>query len=498
MKNKKAFLANAVIIGLSSIIVYAFIYLVLVVSGDELWNFNNTYKMYNGFTLYKDSNLIITPFFFYIAYTLFDIFSATLVTFRIYGVLITFALLWICYKIISKLNLNKNLRLLYITLIFLLTFQILVAGPNYNTLAVVFILIGVYLYIAGKNSNIKQGLIIFLIFFTKQNMGVYYALSVVIYELILNKFSFKYVKDQFKKFFTFIALSTPVLLKMYFIDKNFFEFINYCFGGLFEFGGQNIVLTAAPFYFAIPAATFGLYSFTMLDRKTTFAKIKDEFFNTLTLLFVFSMINTLVVYPIFNSSHFIFSFPLHLIFLFYYFDYLILSDIFSEEKYNLASKCIIITILLSLVIRTGFYFGTDSSKITQYRNENSPFNHLYSYTETYQKTKDLKKYIQMQNEKGITVLICSHDAAFPMIELKQSHGMYDLLFNGNLGLNGKEKIKQDIDSLKNTEFLVVTNEEDIFVQEPPEIREYIMNNLENVGSIHNYSIYTTELTESNQ
>ena len=74
MKNKKTFLANALIIGLSSIIVYAFIYLVLVVSGDELWNFNNAYKMYNGYTLYKDSNLIITPFFFYIAYALFDIF----------------------------------------------------------------------------------------------------------------------------------------------------------------------------------------------------------------------------------------------------------------------------------------------------------------------------------------------------------------------------------------------------------------------------------------
>ena len=78
MKNKKTFLANALIIGLSSIIVYAFIYLVLVVSGDELWNFNNAYKMYNGYTLYKDSNLIITPFFFYIAYALFDIFSPLL------------------------------------------------------------------------------------------------------------------------------------------------------------------------------------------------------------------------------------------------------------------------------------------------------------------------------------------------------------------------------------------------------------------------------------
>lgn len=76
-----------------------------------------------------------------------------------------------------------------------------------------------------------------------------------------------------------------------------------------------------------------------------------------------------------------------------------------------------------------------------------------------------------------------------MIELKQSHGVYDLLFNGNLGYNGKNKIKTDILNCENTEFLVVTNEDDLFIQEPPEIRKFILDNLEFKGYISNYSIY---------
>ena len=77
-----------------------------------------------------------------------------------------------------------------------------------------------------------------------------------------------------------------------------------------------------------------------------------------------------------------------------------------------------------------------------------------------------------------------------MIELNQSHGVYDLLFNGNLGYNGKEKIKKDILNRKNTEFLVVTNENELSYQESPEIRNFIIQNLNFEGYIENYSIYS--------
>ena len=66
MKNKSNFFANALLVTICSFLVFAFIYLILVVSNDELWNFQNIYKMINGYTIYNDSNVIITPIFFYL------------------------------------------------------------------------------------------------------------------------------------------------------------------------------------------------------------------------------------------------------------------------------------------------------------------------------------------------------------------------------------------------------------------------------------------------
>ncbi|MBR3882518.1 MAG: hypothetical protein IKJ36_04550 [Clostridia bacterium] len=490
MKNKSNILVNSLIIGVCAILLFAFIYLVLVTSNDELWNFQNIYKMINGYKIYNDSNVIITPIFFYLGAIFLEIFSAKFVVFRIYNIISVIILFVISYKIMKKLDLSKNLIAVYLSLLFLLMFQSIVAGANYNTLGCIFILLGIYLYITKKSTNFKQGLLIFLVFFTKQNTGIFYALSVIIYELFENKLSKKYILDQLKKFIFFLMPSSLVLLFMHF-NGNLEGFINYCFGGLFEFGGSNLVFTAAPFYYALPLSSIGIYIFTILKKDTIFKTFKDNFWYTLKLLFIFAFVNTFTVYPIFNSSHFIYTFPYHLIFIFYYLDTLILKEIFDEDKYYIYGKIFALTILVLLLGRTLLYFFYDYDLISKYRSRNTPFDNLYSYTDTMIKTNDLKEYILEQEKQGITVLICSHDAAFPMIELKKSNGMYDLLFNGNLGYKGKDKVYSDIDNLKNTEFLVVTNEEDIFVQEPQEIRKYIMDNLELKGQIHNYSIYST-------
>ena len=490
MKNKSNILVNSLIIGVCAILLFAFIYLVLVTSNDELWNFQNIYKMINGYKIYNDSNVIITPIFFYLGAIFLEVFSAKFVVFRIYNIISVIILFVISYKIMKKLDLSKNLIAVYLSLLFLLMFQSIVAGANYNTLGCIFILLGIYLYITKKSTNFKQGLLIFLVFFTKQNTGIFYALSVIIYELFENKLSKKYILDQLKKFIFFLMPSSLVLLFMHF-NGNLEGFINYCFGGLFEFGGSNLVFTAAPFYYALPLSSIGIYIFTILKKDTIFKTFKDNFWYTLKLLFIFALVNTFTVYPIFNSSHFIYTFPYHLIFIFYYLDTLILKEIFDEDKYYIYGKIFALTILVLLLGRTLLYFFYDYDLISKYRNRNTPFDNLYSYTDTMIKTNDLKEYILEQEKQGITVLICSHDAAFPMIELKKSNGMYDLLFNGNLGYKGKDKVYSDIDNLKNTEFLVVTNEEDIFVQEPQEIRKYIMDNLELKGQIHNYSIYST-------
>ena len=88
-----------------------------------------------------------------------------------------------------------------------------------------------------------------------------------------------------------------------------------------------------------------------------------------------------------------------------------------------------------------------------------------------------------------SALIISSDSALTMISLNQNNGDFDLVFNGNLGYNGINSLINKIKNSENTEFLIYTNKEDMFWQEPLEIREYIIKNLTKIGEICNYSIY---------
>lgn len=489
MNRKVEVFQKVIITFLLIIISIMMIFLVAITASDELWNFQNTYKMFNGLTIYNDSNVIVTPLFFYIGNMFFKIFSANILIFRIYNLIIYFLLFYTLFKILKNLKVCKNLNLLYIIITFLLMFQIIPAGANYNTLAILFSLIGINLYASKKSNNILQGFIAFLVFFTKQNIGIFYIISVLIYELYIDKLSKKYIINQFKKLFIFLIPTSILLLKLYF-DNNLFSFLNYCFGGLLEFGKSNITFYTSLYYLLIPITTIVLYIITMCFRNTLFKNFENDFFENLTLLFVFAITNTLIIFPIINTAHILFTFAFHLLFIFYYFDNLIFNDFFSSINYKVKINYFSISILIIVLLTILSNFMVDHKLSKFYKNSESPFNLIFIEKENIEKMEALEKYIQEKNDNNIDVIIVSYDSAFPMIELKQSHGAYDLLFNGNLGYKGKEKLKEDILSRENTEFLVVADKKDLFAQEPPEIREFIINNLDFKGTICNYSIYS--------
>ena len=489
MNKKIDIFQKSIIAFLCLIISILLIFLVPITANDELWNFQNIYKMFNGLTIYNDSNVIVTPIFFYIGYIILKFFSANIIFFRIYNLVIYFLLYFIIFKILKNLKVCKNLTLLYTIFAFLLTFQVVPSGANYNTLAILFSLIGLSLYVSKKSNNLLQGLIAFLVFFTKQNIGIFYIISVLIYELYINKLSKKYIINQIKKLLFFLIPTCILLLKLYF-DNNIFGFFNYCFGGLLEFGKNNFAFYASSYYLLIPIITIVLFVIALYYRNTIFKKLENVFFQNLALLFIFSVMHTFMIFPIINSAHLIYTFPFHLIFIFYFFDNLIFSDLFHDNSYKIRINIFGITILMIILLRIIANFITDYKYIKFYNTYNSPFNFTFIVKENIEKLDVLKNYIQEKNSKGIDVIIISYDSAFPMVELKQNHGVYDLLFNGNLGYNGKEKIKEDILNRENAEFLVVTDKEDLFEQEPPEIREFIIDNLNFKSKICNYSVYS--------
>ena len=59
-------------------------------ASDELWNLQNTLKMTNGFLIYKDANVFTTPIFFYLGFVCLKLLGTTLLSFRIYNLIIYF------------------------------------------------------------------------------------------------------------------------------------------------------------------------------------------------------------------------------------------------------------------------------------------------------------------------------------------------------------------------------------------------------------------------
>lgn len=186
---------------------------------DELWNFQNVLKMCNGFKIYNDSNVIVTPLFFYIEFIILKLLGTNIFTFRITNLLIILPFFYFIYKILKNIKVEKCISMLILALIFNNTFLFLISnGPNYNNLALLFFMIGLYYYTSNKNSNFKQGFICFLIFFTKQTTGIFYILAIIIYELYKYKFSTKFFKNQYEKLITFSIPSLIIILILFLVE----------------------------------------------------------------------------------------------------------------------------------------------------------------------------------------------------------------------------------------------------------------------------------------
>ena len=493
MKSKLIKLQNIVmILGIISIITYI-IFLYPLDTYDESWNFQNIIKMCNGFKIYKDANIIITPVFFFVGVIFCKIFNNNIIGFRIYNAIICITLCLTIYKIFNDLKIPNKFLKLFVSIIFeFIIITIIGNGANYNTLSILAVLFGMRLYINKKTNNLLQGAVIGIIFLIKQNVGVYYAISVLIYELYKNKSGISYIKDQLTKFLGF-SIVFGIFLAFMNATDNLYYFINYVFGGIFDFSKNNLIFTASAYYYFMLIAVIALYIFICIQKDKIFKKIiTDEVFDNITLIFIFSIIMTLIAFPLVNDAHFSFCVILYLIFVFYYFTVLLLEEIFDEDKYIVGINWVTIIILMCVVCRIYIpsLLSYMNNNIKYISDENS---HFYGFwRENTDSIENIKNYIIEKNSKGIDVIVCSYEAAMVMIDLNQSHGAYDLPFNGNLGYDGVNRMEQDILSKKNTEFLIFTDEEDMFWQESKEIRNCIINNLNYVGDIENYSIYSTE------
>src|SRR5699024_6848939 len=114
-------------------------------------------------------------------------------------------------------------------------------ATNYNVIAMLFSIIGITNLIknvSNARTSILQGLVIFFIFLSKQNIGIFYIIGLLIYEMIFKK-EIKYLLGSI---FTFVV--GLVFISIVFeLRENLYDFINYTFLGIREFSKQNFYFT---------------------------------------------------------------------------------------------------------------------------------------------------------------------------------------------------------------------------------------------------------------
>ena len=394
-------------------------YLTALPSWGEFWSYSFVYYISKGYIPYLDYNMIITPLYPLLLGLIGRIIGSNFYVFIILNAIIT-------TLIVKEVNDKKEDYLLAFLLL------LLIKEPGYN----LFLLFLYYLIIKYKDSKYLFGLLVSLLFLTKQNIGAVFFILMI----ILSKY-------KLKNLITFII---PILfISLYLIiNKAFYSFIDEAFLGLLNFGKNNTHLLFIVLIIVIPILCHIIYMYIK--------KRNNE------LLFIGAFL--LLSFPIFDLQHLLIAcFP--------YFIYI--STKGPKLKYVIHFTLLVVAFLLInwkgvLPNRTNLFKYVSISKGLEERilNVNSIIND----------NKDKKIFL-------ITGL-----APIYKIENNIKPTRYDLINKDNLGYNGTKKyIKYINDTCNKEKCLFIYT--DINWQMDLDIQKYVVANYTKIKETDGIYIY---------
>ena len=450
------------------------------IAGDELWNFQNIYKMYEGYKIYVDANVITTPLFHFIGYIVFKCFGANFFIFRLYAIFINLILIFAVYKIFKALKLPKYFSLFLTFIMFWAKMSIFQVSANYNNMCFAFVLLGILNVINREKYTtnkfiIIQAIISFIILITKQNIGIFYIIGLGIYNLLYEKNKIRNILKGSLILTLLISIFILIMLKYGILDG----FISYTILGIKEFGQKNIGSEIYIIKF-LGILIIGIIMLYFINKKKLIEKEKIKNINTLS-CFAFPLL--MISYPIFNVFHIdLASFMMYILII--YTIYILLLDIKPNKTiFNKINICLIIVFSIISITKICLYF-----------NE---IKYTYSYDNIYfgaildenleNKIEKVIKYIKESDEK---VIVFSTEAGLYMMPLNRSNGNMDEPLLGNFGKDGENGVIEEISKMENTKIMI--NKEKNIYQESDKIIQYIKDNMNYIGEIEDLLIYQTK------
>lgn len=539
MKNKKNVLERIIIFLFFTLLVSIVNLNTQSIDYDRSWVFHACQKIANGEIIYKDINILSGPLFYLIGGAILKTFGINYFVFEIYGGIIYGIFSVVTYDIMKKINV-KNYKIIdAITIIMLYCFTRVLSMPNYNTLSLIFIMIGMRLELEKTKAtkkdfiNISIGAILGLAFYTKQTVAGMAVLATGVIWLVNaikeKKLNIKEVLEKAGGFISVLLVGIIIMMKV----GNFYEYLNYCFGSLIEFGANNKSIVEMNLYYVIVLAV-------------TFASIKlskeNESFLILT---AYTIAGLSFIIPIGNTYHknisAVIGFFLILKLLIVILDsgeknfikliaiIIIVSlnmsvnniNIFSDQsvadsaiELNMINGYEIYTAFLNIMIIAIFGFSLIKQRPKFFKTAivflgiASVAFYTYNYVENIKqkeipkgleiyerygiteenlkKISKLVEYTKQKEKEGYEVIGISWDAAKYMAPLNKNNKPFDLLLKGNLGYKGEEKTLDQLKQMHNTIIIKNTLK---FWQEPEKIMEYVTKQCELIDAFEDVEVY---------
>lgn len=430
MKNK----INKILLFVGLIIFFFVINYFNVINIDLIWNYGFCFNFAKGMTMYKDYNMVITPFYPFLIGGLMKLLGNNMIIFYILNSMIPASIMMLILKISKKA---------FIPCMLLLSF---VSVPNYNLLCILLLFILIYLEKKDANDYLI-GLVLGITFLTKINVGVLVSLPTIYY-------LFKDYKKVIKRVIGFL-IPNLICITIFYFNNSLYDYINYCFLGLFDFARENIKIT--------PLIVLPIIITSYLIKK--YLESKD-----ITILYI--LLYQLISYPIFNAIHIMYaSIP---------FIYYIMENLEGSLNTKYEKNCkLLIPILLCPIL------GVILSAFThEHIYVSNTFKNRYVDKELYTDAMDIDSIFKGKYDNVYFVM---YSAYLNKFILNLDINKYDLLMQGNLGYDGENRIINEFQNMHEIYFVIYENYREEQTSEL--IYNYVKNNTTKIKIKGKYGIY---------
>lgn len=404
----------------------------LPIQGDEIWNYGFSYNISKGMVVYRDFNVLQTPFYFFIGSVFIHFFGDYLISLHLMDAILVAIMFLMLFKMLGWKSL-----IVY-------PFVLLIAIPSYNLLCLFWLFFMLYLIYLKKDDDLIMGILVSMLFLTKQNVGICLFFVYVILS-----------KNKFKSIGMFLI---PILMMVIYLILNdsFVSFFNYCFLGMFDFAEKNDHFIDKIFVFLEGMVV--IYLIFKIIR----SNFKDK---SLYYILAFQV----MVYPIIDVFHFLICFVPVL--------FLLVRDIKISFRLNM---------ILCILFLFSFASIPKISEINRERN----FLYLRSNIDL-----SLIEMVYSKYEKESTYhFFCFTNAYLFKLYIHVPITKYDFMANGNMGYHGSERYIKEISDMCKEQSCVFFLDEHMFDMEDTqfskEIFNYVINHYSKVEEYDYFSVFS--------